>query len=210
MQRLYKSSKDKVFDGVCGGIGEYLNIDPVMVRLLWVLLVIFGGSGVVAYLVAMFIIPKRPEEVPVTTGPRVETSVMVISNRLWGIMLVIVGLLLLMGFVAPVRGFFMGITAFMGHAFWPLLVIGLGLYLFFGNQGKVDIKSTLREVFPQDQKMHRSRTDRKLSGVCGGIAAYLNVDSNIIRIFWALVTLGSFGFGILAYVILSVYLTEAD
>lgn len=63
MNRLRKSDKDKVFDGVCGGIGEYLKVDPVIIRLLWVVLVIFGGTGVLAYLVAMIIIPKSTTEI---------------------------------------------------------------------------------------------------------------------------------------------------
>ena len=44
--------------GVCGGIGEYLNIDPTVIRLLWVLFSLAGGAGLLAYIIAVFIIPE--------------------------------------------------------------------------------------------------------------------------------------------------------
>jgi len=210
MQKLFKSEKDKVFDGVCGGIGEYLGIDPVIIRLLWVLLVVFGGTGVVAYMVAIFIIPKNPgNEIPVDVED-LETSPAKVSNRFWGILLMIAGFLLLIGFIGPIGGLFAGVTLLMGHALWPLLVIGLGLYLFFNQNESPDVKATLNEVFPDGKRLLRSRTDRRIAGVCGGIGSYFKLDSNIIRIFWVMATLGSFGFGLLAYVALVFFLSESD
>ncbi len=60
-KKLYKSNKNKMLDGVCGGIGEYFNIDPTLVRLACVALCIFGGGGLLAYIVALIIIPRAPE-----------------------------------------------------------------------------------------------------------------------------------------------------
>ena len=60
-KRLYKSNENKMQDGVCGGIGEYFGMDPTLVRLAWVLFCALGGSGVIAYLLAAIIIPRRPE-----------------------------------------------------------------------------------------------------------------------------------------------------
>lgn len=57
-KRLTKSSTDKKIAGVCGGIAEYANIDPTIVRLIWVFLGLFAGSGVLAYIVAALIIPE--------------------------------------------------------------------------------------------------------------------------------------------------------
>ena len=50
-KKLYKSNKNKMLDGVCGGIAEYFNIDPTLVRLGWVVFCALGGSGVLAYIV---------------------------------------------------------------------------------------------------------------------------------------------------------------
>ncbi len=62
MKRLYRSSKNKIIAGVCSGIGEYYGIDPVIVRLVWVILSLVSfGFGVLAYLIAWMIIPRNPK-----------------------------------------------------------------------------------------------------------------------------------------------------
>ncbi|MCD8155231.1 MAG: PspC domain-containing protein [Clostridiales bacterium] len=58
-KRLYKSSVNCMLCGVCGGIAEYFEIDPTLVRLAWAALTIFGGSGILAYIVAAMIIPRE-------------------------------------------------------------------------------------------------------------------------------------------------------
>ena len=63
MKKLYRSNKNRVLAGVCGGLGEYFEVDPVFVRLIWVLASIFMGAGilgVLAYLIAAMIIPQNP------------------------------------------------------------------------------------------------------------------------------------------------------
>ena len=61
MKRLYRSRRERMIAGVCGGIGEYFNVDPTLIRLGWViLLVMSGGLGLFGYLVAWVIIPERP------------------------------------------------------------------------------------------------------------------------------------------------------
>jgi phage shock protein C len=47
--------------GVCGGLGEYLNVDPTLIRLVWVLLTCWAGMSIIAYLIAAIIIPVEPE-----------------------------------------------------------------------------------------------------------------------------------------------------
>jgi len=63
MKRLYKSKENKIFSGIIGGLGEYFNIDPVILRLLWVVILISTGifPGILVYILAVFIIPKKPE-----------------------------------------------------------------------------------------------------------------------------------------------------
>ena len=56
-KRLFRSKNDRILLGVCGGIAAYFNIDPVIVRLLWVLFAIMGGAGILAYLLAAVIMP---------------------------------------------------------------------------------------------------------------------------------------------------------
>lgn len=59
-KRLYKSTTNRVVCGVCGGIGEYFNVDPTIIRLLLVLLIFGAGSGLLAYIVAAIIMPEQP------------------------------------------------------------------------------------------------------------------------------------------------------
>lgn len=59
-KRLYKSNQNKMIDGVCGGIAEYFGIDPTVVRLVWALFSLMGGSGILAYIIAAIIIPRSP------------------------------------------------------------------------------------------------------------------------------------------------------
>lgn len=61
MKRLYKSSKDKKIAGVCGGIAEYFNIDPTIVRLIWAVLILCFGTGILAYIVAAIIMTEEPD-----------------------------------------------------------------------------------------------------------------------------------------------------
>ena len=60
-KRLYKSSDNRILFGVCGGIGEYFNIDPVIVRLIWLLFFLSLGSGLLAYIIAAIVIPVPTE-----------------------------------------------------------------------------------------------------------------------------------------------------
>ena len=60
-KRLYKSNENKMLCGVCGGIAEYFDVDPTLVRLGWVVLCAMVGSGILAYIIAAIVIPRRPE-----------------------------------------------------------------------------------------------------------------------------------------------------
>jgi phage shock protein C len=62
-KKLYRSRTDKTFLGVCGGLGEFFDVDPVAIRLVWLLLIIFSGivPGLVAYVLAALLVPKRPK-----------------------------------------------------------------------------------------------------------------------------------------------------
>ena len=57
--KLYRSTKDKMVAGICGGIAEYFDVDSTIVRLLWILLFIGAGSGLIAYIACWVVIPKR-------------------------------------------------------------------------------------------------------------------------------------------------------
>ena len=62
MKRLYRSKEDRMVGGVCGGIAEHLSVDPTLIRLLYVLFALTGGSGVLAYIIMLVVIPEKPRE----------------------------------------------------------------------------------------------------------------------------------------------------
>jgi len=62
MKKLYRSRKDSKIAGVCGGIAEYFDVDPTIIRLLALLTIFFGGGGIIAYIIAWIIIPLEPVE----------------------------------------------------------------------------------------------------------------------------------------------------
>jgi phage shock protein C len=61
-KRVYRSMKDRILGGVCGGLGKYFNLDPVLVRVIWAILFFAGGVGFLAYIIAWIIIPIDPNE----------------------------------------------------------------------------------------------------------------------------------------------------
>lgn len=59
-KKLYRITEGKMLAGVCGGIAEYFNLDASLVRLGWVIISMFGGAGLLAYIIGMIIIPEKP------------------------------------------------------------------------------------------------------------------------------------------------------
>ncbi|MEN8098674.1 MAG: PspC domain-containing protein [Chloroflexota bacterium] len=60
--RLYRSEKDRMIGGVCSGVAAHLNLDPVLVRLGFVLLTLFKGVGLLLYVLLLFLMPLNPDE----------------------------------------------------------------------------------------------------------------------------------------------------
>ena len=74
VKRLVRSRTERMIGGVCGGLGEFLNVDVTLVRLLFVLGAIFGGPGLVVYLVMLFVVPEEPLASNTVITPVEETS----------------------------------------------------------------------------------------------------------------------------------------
>jgi len=78
-QKLYRSDDDKFIGGICGGLGEYFDIDPTILRLAWVIITIFSGlmPGTLIYIVAFFIIPQKPN-----TDRSIQSTVIEVRGRI--------------------------------------------------------------------------------------------------------------------------------
>ena len=59
-KKLYRSRKDKMIGGVAGGLGEYFEIDPTLVRIIFVVSLFLGGTGILAYVILWIVVPEEP------------------------------------------------------------------------------------------------------------------------------------------------------
>ena len=132
-QKLRRSRRDRVFFGVCGGIAEYFNVDPVLVRLLFVLVTLAGGAGVLAYIVLAIVMPDG-ESLPTggaggAEGPFVaegvpHTSPVAGRNASMAGALILIGIGML--FLIQNLDWF---GWFRVRDLWPLILIGIGAAL---------------------------------------------------------------------------------
>jgi len=59
-KKLYRSQTDRILAGVCGGLGQYLGLDPTVIRVIFAVLTVFSGTGLLLYIILMLIIPLEP------------------------------------------------------------------------------------------------------------------------------------------------------
>lgn len=200
MKRIYRSQNDRILSGVCGGFAEYFSVDPSLVRLVWIFFTLFGGSGILAYIFAMIIIPDEVEKLRVN---RNQTSILKNDKTiLWGALLVFVGLILFFQHnellrIAWSRYWDSGINLILA-----LVILGFGVYLLYSKRNDISAMINDGTGLP----LHLSEKDRKIAGVCGGIAESLKLDSVFIRFIWIFATFISAGIGIILYLVLALIL----
>ena len=119
--KIYRSRTNSMIAGICGGLGEYLNVDPTVVRVVAVLLIFAKGIGLLAYLVGWVIIPRRPEMEPEVVTPQPSQR----SHLLPGLALIVVGLIFLLSNLIP---------WFDLSYLWPVVLIVLGVALLLRAQ----------------------------------------------------------------------------
>jgi len=153
-KRLYRSRKDCVIAGICGGIAEYFDIDPILVRIIAVLTIFLNGIGLIAYIIAWIFIPQNPEPVAEEKGSGKKGAAETMkkkdekvaqqigesirgnqgraehrrSSRLvGGVILICLGVLFL------VNNFLPWFNLFNLAKFWPLILVILGLAVLTGG-----------------------------------------------------------------------------
>lgn len=141
-KRLYRSQKEKMIAGVCGGLAEFFAVDVTLVRLVWALTFFFGGVGLIAYIVAAIVIPYPPDELSSAPesatgsletndntkgGGRAETDSRNNGQTLFGLLLIGLGLFFLANMFFPFLSF---------SRLWPLILILVGIYILFGSRGR--------------------------------------------------------------------------
>ena len=131
-KKLYRSRENRVLGGVCGGIGEYFEIDPVIVRLIFLILFFVGGVGFLGYLIAWIIIPERPldyEEVEFEIDEEAVKKQKEKRMKILGYILFGLGIFFILEL-------WFNIDFDLGAEFWSLGLIIIGLVIIFKNKNK--------------------------------------------------------------------------
>ena len=224
--RLYRSQTNKVFAGVCGGLAEYLNVDTTIVRLVWVLLTLLGGSGIILYILAVFIIPEKMITAGDSPSPSVKSDFT--AGRIFGFLFVIVGAILLLDNLEVLS--FCRFWNISWEFVFPGILILAGIYLLMKhvkmpatpsqpaspteqeysteNQTPPPVSSTEHTMDPK--VFRRSLTDKKIFGICGGAGEYFGIDSTILRVVYAIFTVFSVGMGIILYFLMYLVVPEGQ
>ena len=141
MKKLYRSRDNKVLAGVCGGIGEYFEIDPVIIRLIWIVLTMIWGFGLFLYIIAIFLIPLEPKEIKIqdvgTTTQEskkdyrhLEDNDRNIVITLIALFFIVLGIMVVISIIAPSTYIFRNIIkGILGVA-----MIIIGIYLVFRSR----------------------------------------------------------------------------
>ncbi len=136
-RRLYRSRKNRVIAGVAGGIGEYFDIDPVFIRVIFVLATLAGASGILAYIILWIVVPNERFDFESKLQTAEGGTVMEDKNLsreygyrkrhnslTGGVVLIVLGLLFLANNYLPHFDF---------SDTWPLILIAIGVALIFGS-----------------------------------------------------------------------------
>ena len=214
-QKLYRSKTDKYIGGVCGGLATYTGLESNMIRLLMVISVFVAGIGFVLYIAALLIVPENPNETEPERPERPETD----KTFLWGIIFVSIGALILLREMDLFDLIFIDLP---WSTIWAILLIAAGAALIYRQYQQKETQTEIAEIDPDaassnastSQKstfdIYRSRSDKKISGVCAGIAKHFNVDPTLVRLGWVVLSIASKGLGVLIYFALVFILPEEE
>lgn len=215
MKRLYRSRRDRVIAGVCGGVGEYLSVDPVVVRIVWVLLALLGGSGILAYIVGIILIPENPEEEGNEHSAPKKMS-RTTSQTIWGVVLIGIGLLILLSKLHVFHFFSPHFWEISWGIIFPVFLIIVGVIVLTRYNKRQGNRRTVTEDEKADtdsargSSIVRPRDDRILAGVCSGIGYYIKLDPTIVRLLWVIGTFATGGVALIIYIILAIVFPEGD
>ena len=136
IKKLYRSTTDKIFLGVCGGLGEYYEIDSNVVRLIFILLgLMTGPAAFIFYVLMAFLISNKPgtndKKISEEIKEKAEEAVAISkdnegtlkkSKNFFAIAIIVLGFSIILGQIIPIGFFFLKMI-------WPALIIALGVYL---------------------------------------------------------------------------------
>ncbi len=202
-KRLYRSRQDRVLGGVCGGLGEYLDVDPVLIRVAWVAMALVKGFGILLYIIWIFVVPLQPFVEEAARKKRHGG----VAGIVFGSVLIALGLIFLADEWRWIDLHLWG--GWTWDFVMPVLLMAAGVWFLLRSREQRDA-STGPEDRPTGQaatarRFTREREGKKIFGVCAGIGTYLGVDATIIRMLFVVVALMHLPIGILTYLALAIF-----
>ncbi len=195
-KKLRRSTNDKIFFGVCGGIAERIGIASVLVRLVFTAGILLGGFGVILYACLTLVIPKNKHEVELENKNLVSVKN---KKSLFGIILLFIGTYYS---IMPTNYFpFLLFIEIPTQPILALLFLGFGFWAYKNN------KNTSGEQI--EVKYVRPRRGRLFLGVCIGISEYLGTYSILIRLVLIVFSFMTLGLGIVLYLLIAM-LSETE
>ena len=184
---LYRNATDKRLGGVCGGIGDYFDFDPVLLRLGWILAAILTfGMAVLIYIILWLTLPVGTQAEGQTEKATIDLGDNAMSKLAY--VFIALGVLWLLANTGILPIVWDGFWSVMGVFFWPAVLIIGGFLLLRKNGDTASISDDVRNRMPEGDTvkqsvkdarqrfpLKRSSNDRVLLGVCGGIASALKI-----------------------------------
>lgn len=198
-RKFSRSVSNTVAAGVCGGLGEYMGVEPNLLRVIFVLLSLLGGWGIAAYIFFTLVMKISPEPDEYTFD-EIDDIKRSDSKTIIGSLMIMTGIY----FVLAPLGLFTLFGAFALSIKYFLIVILLGFGIRYMNNGQ-----TLFDFHKIEWKeqFYRSREDKRFMGVCGGLAYYLNIDSTLLRVMYVVSLFLTAGFSMIVYFIFAYFVS---
>ena len=219
-KKLYRSTSNRMISGICGGLAEYFDVDPSVLRIAMVAftvitLPVFGPFVFLAYLVCIFIIPRNPVPAsaaaagtPPGSGQADQAkqteqtdqakqanqgyrSTTQNNSMVWGILLILLAVMVLTYSYTPEFGRFSFILPMV-----PIVAIGAAVFILIVFRGQI------MEVF-RHRRLYRLREGKKIFGVCNGLADAFDLDPTLVRIGFFIAFLFSVGTVTLIYLFMA-------
>ena len=194
-KNLHKVKKNSLIAGVCTGLAAYFGIEPIIIRVMFIVSILLGWWSIALYVLAAILMPS---EIRISGKSINDSSKANYISEVTGSIFILISLYFLADNILGMNNLFLlGLPKSLAL---PFVMIISGLFILIKIDDLKLSKSGIRK-----NNLVRSKTDKRLFGVCGGLADYLNVESNNLRIMWIIFSFLTIGVGVVLYFFITVF-----
>jgi phage shock protein C len=194
-KKLYRTTSNRVFAGVAGGLAEYFGVNPTLVRIAFILVFFLGGGGAFAYFLLWILTPRKPsllvsfEDDDYRIEERDSFLGRLIKAGMCAILLLIIG------------------AIFSEDIWMAAFVVGLGIGLYWFWKSREGSFGILGE---RSDGLRRSVSNKKIFGVFGGLAEKWNVDPTILRVIGVVLLFAGVGVLVPVYFLMAILVPKGE